>query len=58
LGPVVPAGSVLADALEAIAIAARAWVLRFGPGEAWPIASTLSGGRLLSNTSSPFPPIR
>ena len=32
LGPVLPAGSGVADALEAIAVAARAWVLRFGPG--------------------------
>lgn len=58
LGPIVPAGSVLADALEGVAIAARAWVLRFGPGEAWPVASALCGGRLLCNTSSPFPPVR
>lgn len=57
LGPIVPAGGALADALEAIAIAVRSWVLRFGPGEAWRIASVLSGGRLLSNTSCPFPPV-
>ena len=50
LGPIWPAGSVLADTLEAIAV--RAWVLRFGPGEAWPIASVLSGGLLLANTNS------
>ena len=53
-GPVLPAGSAVADALEAIAVAARAWVLRFGPGEAWRVASRLSGG-LLCNTSSLFP---
>jgi hypothetical protein len=58
LGPVLPAGSVIADALEAIAVAARAWVLRFGPGEAWRIACALSGGWLLRNTSSPFPAVR
>jgi hypothetical protein len=52
LGAVMPAGSDVADALEAIAVAARAWVLRFGPGELWEIASRLSGGRLLGNTSS------
>lgn len=58
LGPIVPAGSVLADALEAIAVAARAWVLRFGAGEVWWIAATLAGGLLLCNTSCPFPPVR
>ncbi|TMM06636.1 MAG: hypothetical protein E6G05_03905 [Actinobacteria bacterium] len=58
LGPVLPAGSGVADALEAIAIAARGWVLRFGPGEVWPIAAVLSGGVLLCNTSCPFPPVR
>jgi hypothetical protein len=48
LGSVLPAGSGIADALEAIAVAARAWVLRFGPGDPWRIASRLSGGRLLA----------
>lgn len=56
LGAIAPAGSVLADALEAVAVAVRAWVLRFGPGEAWRIASVLSGGRLLCNTSCLSPP--
>jgi len=58
LGPVLPAGSGIADALEAIAVAARAWVLRFGPGDPWRIASVLSGGVLLSNTSSPLAAVR
>ena len=44
LGAVAPAGSVLADALEAIAVAARAWVLRFGPGEVWRIAACCRAG--------------
>ena len=57
LGPVLPAGSGIADALEAIAVAARAWVLRFGPGDPWRVASRLSGGVLLCNTSSPFPAV-
>lgn len=48
LGVVLPAGSGVADALEAIAVAARAWRLRFGAGEAWPIAGVLSGGLLLA----------
>lgn len=55
---VLPAGSGVADALEAIAVAARAWVLRFGPGDPWRIASLLSGGVLLCNTSSRFPAVR
>jgi transposase-like protein len=54
LGPVLPAGGVVADALEAIAVAARAWVLRFGPGDPWRIASALSAGVLLCNTSTPL----
>jgi len=56
LGPVGPAGSPMADALEAVAVAARAWVLRFGPAGPWRVASRLSGG-LLCNTSSLFPPL-
>jgi hypothetical protein len=58
LGAVLPAGSGIADALEAIAVAARAWVLRFGPGDPWRIACLLSGGALLCNMSSPFPAVR
>ncbi|MGH2863484.1 MAG: helix-turn-helix domain-containing protein [Solirubrobacteraceae bacterium] len=48
LGAVLPAGGGVADALEAIAVAARAWVLRFGPADPWQIASRLSGGLLLA----------
>ncbi len=58
LGPVMPAGGGVADALEAIAITARAWVLRFGPGEPWEIASRFSGGRLLGNTNRPLESVR
>ena len=47
-GPVMPAGSGIADGLEAIAVAARAWVLRFGPADPWQTASRLSGGMLLA----------
>jgi len=54
LGPLLPAGSGVADALEAVTVAARAWVLRFGPADLWWVASRLSGG-LLCNTSSLFP---
>jgi hypothetical protein len=53
LGPIVPAGSVVVDALEAIAVAGRAWVLRFGRCSVWRIVSRLSaGGLLCRNTSS------
>lgn len=47
-GPVMAAGSGVADALEVIAVAARAWVLRFGPAEPWQTASRLCGGVLLA----------
>jgi transposase-like protein len=57
LGAVLPAGGTVADALEAIAVAARAWVLRFGPGDPWRIASVLSGGVLLATRTVPFPPV-
>jgi hypothetical protein len=55
LGSVLPAGNGVADALEAIAVAARAWVLRFGPGDAWRIASVLSGGVLLATRVPAYP---
>jgi transposase-like protein len=55
LGAVMPAGITVADALEAIAVAARAWVLRFGPGDPWRIASVLSGGVLLATRIAPLP---
>jgi len=44
-GPVTPAGSELGDAIEAIMLAARAWVLRFGPASttAWQRAVWLTG---------------
>jgi len=58
LGAIMPAGSGVADALEAIAITARAWVLRFGPGEPWEIASRFSSGRLLGNTNRPLESVR
>jgi hypothetical protein len=48
LGPVMPAGDGVADGLEAVAVAARAWVLRFGPAEFWSVVSRLSGGLVLA----------
>ena len=54
LGPVLPAGSGVADALEAIAVATRAWVLRFGPGDPWQVACRLSGGMLLATRAPAY----
>lgn len=49
LGLVLAAGNGVADALEAIAVAVRAWVLRFGLADPWHLASLLSGGLLLQH---------
>ena len=57
LGPVMPAGSGVADALEAIAVAARAWVLRFGPGRAVADRVAAVGRAAVGNTSSPLPSV-
>jgi len=54
LAPLSPAPSDFADAVEAIAGAARAAVGRLGPRPPWSFASAASGGRLLSNTSCPW----
>ena len=51
LGPVAAAGSMAADALEAVAVAARAFVLRFGSRPVWSVVSVLCGGALLCHTS-------
>jgi hypothetical protein len=55
LGPVAPAGSAVADAVAAIGVACRAFVLRFGPQEVWPLVARLSGGVLLCHRSTGFP---
>lgn len=55
LGALGPAGSAFCDALEAIAAAGRAFVLRLARRPLWPLASAFSGGALLCNTSCPFP---
>lgn len=44
--------SAVVDAVEAIGLAVRAAIRRFGPAGPWAIASRLTGGGLLSNTSS------
>jgi hypothetical protein len=54
LSPIAPGGSAPAEALAAIGAAARAASLRLGPRPAWSWASALSGGMLISNTSSPW----
>ena len=49
--PPAPSGSPVGDAVEAIGMATRAAVIRFGPTPPWPMVARLSGGGLLSNTS-------
>lgn len=56
LGPIGVTGSGPGDALEAVAVAGRAAAQRWGPAGVWSIASRLSGGKLLCNTSSPLLP--
>lgn len=55
LGAVQPRASPLADALEAIGIAARASAGRWGAASSWHFVAGATGGRLLANTGSPFP---
>lgn len=52
-----PRGSPTADALEAVGVAARAATRRFGSAPVWQFAAGATGGRLLGNTSSPFPAV-
>ena len=54
LGPVTPAGSLVADAVEAIGVAARAASLRLGPRPPWSWVSALTVGGLLANTNTPW----
>ncbi|MDQ3782963.1 MAG: helix-turn-helix domain-containing protein, partial [Actinomycetota bacterium] len=55
LAPLAPAAGAVADAVEAVAVAARAAVQRFGPRHPWHFASAVSGGALLSNTGCLYP---
>jgi hypothetical protein len=50
-----PSGSGLGDAVAAVAAAGGAAADRLGIGCRWQFASAATGGRLLCNTSSPFP---
>jgi len=54
LAPLVAMPTVVGDAVEAIAGAARAASLRLVPVEPWRFASAASRGRLLSNTGWPW----
>jgi transposase-like protein len=56
--PAGPAGGAFADALEAIGAAALAAARRLGPAPVWWFCSGATGGLLLANTGSPFPPLR
>ena len=55
LDQIEPERSVLGDALEAIGLATRAASILLGPRPPWSLASAMTGGMLLSHTSSPFP---
>jgi hypothetical protein len=49
-----PGGSDFFDAVEAIGVLAVVAVQRFGPRPPWSLASFLTSGRLLANTSAPW----
>jgi len=50
-----PSGSDFGDAITAVVVAGGAADGRFGIGCRWSFASAATGGRLLCNTTSPFP---
>lgn len=54
LAALAPTGTPVGDAVEAVAVAARAASLRLAPVEPWRFASAASRGRLLSNTGWPW----
>ncbi|MGH2843255.1 MAG: DUF6431 domain-containing protein [Solirubrobacteraceae bacterium] len=56
--PIGPAGGLFVDAVEAIGVAARAWVLRLGRDRAvWRLVAFLSGGLLLATRGDLFPAV-
>jgi hypothetical protein len=57
LGPIGATGSPLGDAVEAIGVAARAAVQRYGSISPWAIASRLTAGALLCNTNRALSPL-
>ncbi len=54
-GPILPRGSALADAVEAVGLAAAAASRRFGPRHPWRFAATASQGRLLAPLEASAP---
>lgn len=50
-----PSGSGFGDAITAVAAAGGAATSRLGIESRWAFASAATGGRLLCNTTSPFP---
>lgn len=54
LSPIAPTGGGFADALEAIGVAVRAWVLRLGRRATWRLVAVLSGGVLLATRGDLF----
>lgn len=50
-----PCGDPIGDAVAAVAAAGRAAAAELGIGCRWRFASTVTAGRLLCNTTSPFP---
>lgn len=54
LAPILPTPTAFGDAVEAIAVAARAASLRLAPVEPWAFASKASRGRLISNARWPW----
>jgi hypothetical protein len=57
LGAIEARASPLADALEAIVVAAGAAARAFGPAPLWHFAAGVSSGRLLAHTNPGLPPI-
>ena len=51
-----PGGSAFFDAVEAVGVLGIVAVRRFGPRPPWSLASVVTGGGLLCNTSSPWAP--
>lgn len=52
-----PGGAPFVDAVSAIGVLGVVATKRFGPRPVWSMASVVTGGCLLANTSSPFRPM-
>lgn len=55
LAEIEPSSSPFGAALEGIGLATRAANILLGPRPVWSWASAMTGGRLVSNTNTPFP---